>query len=167
MLRPEAAIAATLPVRVETGPGDVDAYLSEMPSKGLTDLAGIHAEYREAAAAFPYEMPPGWSFPSESGLRDIPTTASEGSETSALWERGSGTAEAYLYWQTAVSQAAYEAHLDGDQAGVASLLDTLEAGYRSDVRRTVLEDPAEDFIRIEIAAARNGDFTGLKSVASD
>lgn len=166
IMRPDAAFGAVSPTSIEAVPGGVDAYLAASPTTGITDLAGIHAEYREAAAAFPFELPPGWTFPPESSLRDI-QTSSESSETKAVWERGNGAAEAYLFWQTAVATAAYEAHLRGDQTGVDSLLDTLESGFRSDVRRAVLEDPADELIKVDVAAARSGDFASLKRVAID
>jgi hypothetical protein len=125
---------------------------------------GIHAEYLEAAAKFPFDLPSGRAFPPKSSLQ-YSVTSRTMPETKVMWERGNGIAEVYMFWPCAVATAAYEAHVRGDRVGVESLLDTLEAGYSSDVRRSVLEDPADGFLKVDAAEARTGDFSSLKYVA--
>lgn len=165
VLQPRAAFGASRPSE-EALTADIDSYVAATMRKGLTTLDGIHAEYREAASKFPFALPSGWTFPAESSLTN-PLTSVSSADTEVLWERGNGAAEVYLYWQSAVATEAYEAHLRGDSAQVERSLNQLESGYSSVVRRAVLEDPSDGFLKIEVAAARGGDFKSLKSVAID
>jgi hypothetical protein len=112
----------------------------------FTDIAGVHSEYRDAIAAYPLPLPPGWTFPAESQQRD--------GSVVGQWERGSGQAEAYFYWQRANAVAAYEAYLRGDPTEAERLLDVLAYGYNSPVRKAVLEDPENVFLREALPAAR-------------
>lgn len=168
ILQPAAAFAATPTNSLEKRSDVLSAYIAMTSDSGVTDLNGIRAEYRAAAAIFPLDLPPGWVFPAESSLYNT--------EPDVQWQRGGGAAEAYLYWQSAVATAAYHAYLGGDSSGVEHYLDTLESGYNSAVRRAVLEDVANEFITVKIvtarnadagalAAARRGDFTKLKQVS--
>lgn len=165
IMQPSAAFGAASSDSLEKRPGSIDAYVAATATAGFTDLAGIHAEYRDAVRRFPFDLPDGWTFPPESSLRDIlPSTGSRGAEPS--WQRGNGYAEAYVYWQSAVATAACEAHSRGDLAGVERFLNALESGYKSKVRRAVLEDPEDGFLKIEVNAARRGDFAGLSYSAA-
>lgn len=124
------------------------------------DIHGLRDEYRQAVATFPLSLPDGWSFPPESRKQD------EGA--GVLWEKGSGAAEVYFFWQFAVASAAHEAHTRGDGAQAARLLDILEAGYQTPLRRRIVEDPNGTFIVDVIGPARGAGATarGLASSAN-
>ncbi|MBN9154551.1 MAG: hypothetical protein J0J05_11260 [Microbacterium sp.] len=169
IFQPGTALAAT-GANIEKASGAVDAYVGAIAHGSFTNLSGIHAEYRDAIAKFPFALPKGWAFPPESSLSNTVNVSKErasvvSTDAEVLWERGNGYAEAYLYWQSAVAGAACHAFEAGDAAAVERLLDTLETGYNSSVRLKVLEDPTDEFLRIEIPAARSGNFDMLKSVA--
>lgn len=112
----------------------------------VLDIHGVRAEYRQAIAAFPLNLPDGWSFPPESRKQD------EGS--GVTWEKGNGAAEAYFFWQFAVASAAQEAHLRGEEVEATRFLDVLESGYETPLRRSVVEDPEGVFIAEVIRPAR-------------
>jgi hypothetical protein len=148
---------------IEKHVGAIDAHAAAPPAAGFTDIAGIRDEYRKAIAAFPLLLPAGWVFPPESRLSEA--------EPGMQWERGAAAAEAYFFWQGAVVSEAEAAHARGDEASAARLLDSLEAGYRSSVRRAVLEDPDDGFLGGAtrrggpVHAARNGDFSALRQMS--
>lgn len=130
--------------------------------RGFTDIGGVWAEYRQVIVDYPLSLPVGWSFPAESTQRD--------SVPGGMWEKGSGEAEAYFYWQRAAAAVAYEAHLGGDHEGANHLLDVLEVGYNSSTRRAVIEDPDNIFVTEALRPARSvgtakatssGDFSEL------
>ncbi|WP_341941512.1 hypothetical protein [Microbacterium sp. LWH10-1.2] len=119
---------------------------------GLTDLAGIHAEYLAAVATFPFALPKGVIFPAASSIASA--------SPDARWERGTGRSEAYFFWHEATVSAAEEASARGDVAESHRLLDTLDAGYESNLRKAVWED-AVGLFASKKDLARKGDFKSL------
>ncbi|MDQ1124948.1 hypothetical protein [Microbacterium trichothecenolyticum] len=154
---PVVANAEELPI----DPSEVPEYVEKTVGSGFTDLAGIHQEYREAVASFPFPLPDGQQFPPESSLNDDAPT-SDAVRRRVVWQKGSGVAEAYMYWETATVVAASEAQDRGEFIRAQALLDTLEAGYNSDFRRLVLIDRGNEFVRTQVGAARSGDFGPLR-----
>lgn len=122
---------------------------------GLTDLAGIHAEYLSAIAAFPFVLPAGAVFPAASSLRD--------SVSGEMWERGAGEAEAYFFWHDATVSAAEDAANRGNDDEARQLLSALESAFKSAKRQAVWED-TDEVLSSRIAKAKKGDFSALSGL---
>ena len=120
-----------------------DGTTAEM--EAFLDVNGVRAEYQQAIATFPLNLPDGWSFPPDSRVPDRP---------GVMWEKGSGVAEAYFFWQFAVASAAHEAHMRGEEAEAGRFLDVLESGYRTSLDRKIVEDPDGAFLVEVIGPAR-------------
>lgn len=157
-----SAFAADANTSAEPELRSSEEFLRAMPSAGVTDLEGIHAEYVEAVAAFPFPLPPGFAFPAKSGLENIAPSFMP-NDVPVVWRRGNGYAEVFMYWQSAMATAVLNAHSRDDEEEVSRILDSLENGYNSAVRRAVLEDPDNAFIKNHLAPARGGDFSELES----
>lgn len=143
---------------------EIDQYLSSVSKPGFTDLAGIRAEYLDASVNFPFALPAGGTFPANSSLRNSDSDSDRKMEPET-WERGIGIAEAYFVWQAATVSAAHHAQSDGNSVESNRLLDALDAGYASPVRKAILEDPDGHFPSA-IDQARKGDFTSLAGLAA-
>lgn len=138
-----AATSSAVPINKSAVPPGPDSF---------TDLAGIHAEYRNAVETFPFELPSGVSFPRVSSYRDaVPAS---------LWERGNGEAEAYFFWHNETAAAAKNAYSSANATEANRLLDFLDAGYASPTRRSVWQDTDATF-PMALERARNGDFGSL------
>ncbi|WP_156458812.1 hypothetical protein [Microbacterium sp. Leaf179] len=134
--------------------------MPELKRHGLMDLDGLRAEYRDAVSTFPFALPEGYAFPAESQSGE--------SLRGSVWEVGAGHAEAYCFWQASMVTAAYEADLAHDSAKADGLLRALEAGYDSQTRRVVLEDPGNYFVEHALEGATSaGSDTQSNSVESD
>lgn len=119
------------------------------------DGEAVEDEFHAAAAAFPLELPDGYTWPTET-LRPFGTVSE--------YQRGTGAAEAYLYWEAATATAAYADHRIGDPASVAHL-EALVDGYASPVR-SMYFDPEQpgtdsDYYRSVIEPALDGNFDPL------
>jgi hypothetical protein len=125
----------------------------------MVDLASINEEYQAATVTFPFELPPHWSFPHESGLLEIaPET---------LWEVGTGRSQAYMMWQAAIVDAAESASANGDNDEAERLLHLLENAYDSATRQDAIEDPQGNIMTEAIEAARATDESDGVSAEAD
>lgn len=126
---------------------------SEIPTASdhqdtFVSIERIWEEYAEAVRTWPFALPDGQALPAHSGLRDEP-------DIPARWERGCGAAEAYLVWSTLTASAAHSAFAGGDTVTANRYLDSLISAYDSDIRRAVLEDPEQLFLRDIVLPARH------------
>lgn len=146
---------ASLPIGASAATKDATpdaAGIAQTRSKGITNLAGVHAEYRDAISSFPFDLPPGVSFPPESNLRD--STPGEN------WEIGNGRAEAYMFWHSATVAAAVAARDGGDPKESDRLLSMLNDGFNSKTRADIWIDPDESF-QSALREARKGNANDL------
>ncbi|MBN9158398.1 MAG: hypothetical protein JST25_12870 [Actinobacteria bacterium] len=153
---------------VETSSGAIDAYVSKTRFSGIATLLEIQEEYRRVVPIFPLVLPANWSFPDDPGLG--------APDPKMLWERGNGVVAAYLIWQSAIVNEAYEGHKRGDSGQKDHFLNVLEAAYATDVRKAVILDDDNVFIngtkatqrttasRSPLQAAREGDFAPMRSL---
>lgn len=116
----------------------------------------VEDEFHAAAAAFPLALPERYTWPTE---------LSRSLGTVTEFERGTGVAEAYLYWEAAHATAAYADHFNGDAAAATAHLEQLVEGYASPVR-SMSVDPEQpgtdsDYYRAVLEPALNGDFDAL------
>jgi hypothetical protein len=81
-----------------------------------------------------------------------------------MWEKGSGVAEAYFFWQFAVASAAHDAYLQSKEAEAANFLDVLESGYKTSLRLKIVDDPEGAFVADVIGPARGGNAAARGSV---
>lgn len=108
-------------------------------------------EYERLLPAFPFTMPPGYRLPAASawplqvGERAIP------------WALG----EQYFTWRGAVASSAVSAHECGDEVTRDELLNDIRDSYRSDLRRSIIDDPNEGYIVDVIEPALHGDLSEL------
>jgi hypothetical protein len=120
-----------------------------------SNLEGIHHEYTNAAASWPFALPAGYRMPPQSQLTDPPGEA-------AKWEVGSGLAEAYLNWSTLMAISVIAASRRGDRSAVSERLNALRSGYQYAVRRAILEDPDGAYLTHVITPAMDrADYTTL------
>lgn len=150
----EAQPERALPAVAETTPVSMDEYMASLSSEGYTDIVGVHDEYRRAVAIFPLPLPEGYAFPAESREKE--------DETGMRFTLGTGEVEAYTYWASATTRAAYDAHISGDTATANRHLDALEAGYDSPVGRASIDDPDRGFINDGVNPAREGNYRVLQ-----
>jgi hypothetical protein len=156
-----AGHSTAAPSLAVTRPVSVDEYVRRMPPSGdstaqTTTLSGVHDEYRTAVSIFPLQLPAGYAFPAQSSATD--PAGAPGSRFSA----GTGAAEAYFFWQNATAAAAYSAFLQGDHARSHQLLNALEAGYATGVRRMYWQDLNDGFLVHSIEPGHNGNFLPLR-----
>lgn len=123
---------------------------------GYTDLAGVQKEYAAAIAAFPFSLPAGTSFPLVSRYEDP--------VGDALWERGIGTSEAFLFWEKTTVQAAHDAYSRGEMQDADRFMDTLMTAYSSPVRAAAVQD-ADGYLWDSMNDARRGDYRTLVVLA--
>lgn len=120
------------------------------------DGEGVDDEFHAAAATFPLALPDGYTWPTE-----LPRSLGSVTE----YQRGTGAAEAYLYWEAATATAAYADHRSGEPDDVAAHLEALVDGYASPVRSMYFdpEQPGTDteYYRSVIEPALNGNFDPL------
>lgn len=113
--------------------------------------AEVEDEFHAAAAAFPLDLPAGYTWP---------TGLSRSLGTVAEYQRGTGVAEAYLYWEAAHATAAYAADYNGSPGAVAAHIDELVDGYASPIRSMYVdpEEPGTDseYYRSVLEPALNG-----------
>lgn len=118
--------------------------------------AEVEDEFHAAAAAFPFDLPDGYVWPSE-----LPRSLGTVTE----FERGTGVAEAYLYWEAAHATAAYADHLVGDATAATAQLEQLIDGYASPIRSMYVdsEQPGtdSDYYLSVLEPALDGDFDPL------
>lgn len=114
------------------------------------DSAAVEDEFHAAGAEFPLALPDGYVWPT--GLDRSLGTVME-------FQRGTGVAEAYLYWEAAHATAAYADYRNGDPDAAAHV-DALVAGYASPVRSMYIdpEQPGIDseYYRAVLEPALNG-----------
>lgn len=156
-----AGHSTAAPSLAVTRPVSVDEYVRRMPPSGdstaqTTALSGVHDEYRTAVSVFPLQLPTGYAFPAQSSA--IYPAGASGSRFSV----GTGAAEAYFFWQNATAAAAYSAFLRGDRAASHQLLNAVEAGYATAVRKMCWEDPGDGYIVHSIEPGHNGNFLPLR-----
>lgn len=108
--------------------------------EGVTDLAGVQAEYAETVQRWPFALPDGFVMPPVSRLSD-------GGGARSYWSHGSGVAEAYLYWSEATAGAAYAAYRTGAEGLSGEHLDALVSVYDSQLVRSVIDDPERNYVR--------------------
>lgn len=117
---------------------DNDEALSE-ESAAVTDLEGIHAEYRSEVAAWPLELPDGYTLPVESSLVNP-------AESRVEWELGAGRAEALENWTVLTAFAAYAAQQRGDERTARASLSRLSSAYRGSLAKSVVDDPQRGYL---------------------
>jgi hypothetical protein len=113
--------------------------------------AEVEDEFHAAAAAFPLDLPAGYTWPTEMS-RSLGTVTE--------WQRGTGVAEAYLYWEAAHATAAYAAWRSGDMVSAVAQVEVLVDGYASAIR-SMYVDPEEagtdsEYYRSVLEPALNG-----------
>lgn len=148
------------PPVVESPAADpVAAFVDEFgPGTDTVWLTGaeVEDEFHAAAAAFPLDLPDGYTWP---------TGLSRSLGTVAEFERGTGVAETYLYWEAAHATTAYADHLTGDADAATAHLEQLVEGYASPIR-SMYVDPEQpgtdsDYYRAVLEPALNGNFDPL------
>ena len=118
----------------------------------LPTIEQARADYRDCAKRFPWPMPDGYTLPPESQLL-------VGHEHVPDWFNP--LVEVYCFWRGATAVAARAAHARGDAVKAFILLDTIADTYGSDLRTSVIEDPAEGYLSVAIAPAQRGDYSVL------
>lgn len=162
-----AVVPSPLP---ERDPASVDEYVDrfsysaeDYADSEWLDNGGVEAEFREAAVAFPFELPERYWWPETSWLAS--------SSDPARSEPGSGVVQAYFFWQMATATAAYADHLRGDEAAASDHLAALADGYASPVRSMYLdpEQPGTEssYYQGVIETAMQGDWDALVEVEVD
>lgn len=115
------------------------------------DSAAVEDEFHAAGAAFPLALPDGYVWPT--GLDRSLGTVME-------FQRGTGVAEAYLYWEAAHATAAYADYRNGDLDAATAHVEELVDGYASPVRSMYIdpEHPGIDseYYRAVLEPALNG-----------
>lgn len=118
--------------------------------------AEVEDEFHAAAAAFPLDLPAGYTWPT--GLSRSLGTVTE-------YQRGTGVAEAYLYWEAAHATAAYADSRSGDMVSAVAQVEVLVDGYASPIRSMYVdpEEPGTDseYYRSVLEPALNGDLEPL------
>ena len=109
-------------------------------------------EYRDAAATFPNDLPPGIEFPSR-----IP----DAYDPAAASEPGVGESIANFYWICAWQSAFIDAQAVEDSAGEEAALDSLESWKSTDFYQDHYEDPGDLWTKLMLEPARAGDATEL------
>lgn len=132
---------------IETVPGTVDELLE---GAGLGDGGGygttrytheqVDEEYVFAASIWPWALPPGWGFPKNRGVADVP---------GAHWN-GMGVQAAFSKWAATALDVVEAGDLEPAEAN--ALLDELEAATRILLEKGVLSDRA--FIARDIEPLR-------------
>lgn len=110
----------------------------------------VHEEYRRHTATFPYALPRGYRFPSRPEWPD-----EAGGYYEALFH-------VYHDWRRATATAAYSAYLRDDCSRAEALLARIESTYSDELRRVIIDDPENGYLRDAIWPAYNGDYTMLK-----
>lgn len=122
----------------------------------LISVAEVEDECHEAAAAFPLELPDGYTWPSG---------PSRSYGNASQWECGTGVAETYSYWEAAQVTAAFADWSAGDEDAASEHLEALVSGYASPVPSLYVdpEHPGTDseYHRTVIEPAMRGYFSPI------
>lgn len=109
-----------------------------------------HDEYRRLSTTWPWELPHGYRMPGES-------RQPERTEMPTFW----ALSELYFYWRGATATAAQAAHLRGDTSRSRRLLDRIRQSYSESITRSIVDDPASEYIADAVLPASHGDFSVL------
>ncbi len=138
---------AVLGGTITTVPGTVDELLEVAAlddEGGYGDIRYTHEqvdeEYVAAASIWPWRLPPGWGFPKNRGVADVP---------GAHWN-GMGVQAAFSKWAATALDVVEAGDLEPDEAN--ALLDELESATRILLDEGVLSDRA--FIARDIEPLR-------------
>ncbi len=134
-----------------------DAFMSGLTphEDRFLDLEGALALHTAAAAAFPFALPAGWSFPADPGYYDRPEDGDNWSSKLILmrvWEY-------WNYANVAEARAAWEA---GDEDAALGYLDIVREGFLSPVFPVNYDGVPEDWYEGSHGAFRDGDFAGFE-----
>lgn len=129
-------------------------FMQASPENALTrPLEGILVFYTDAATAFPFPLPDGYSFPVDPGFYDRPEDGPNWSEVMAfnrIWN----------YWEYANADAARAAHVAGDDATATRYLDVIRDGYLSAAfPNNYVGTPAADWYAGKFGDMREGDYS--------
>ena len=117
--------------------------------EGQMAADAMNQEYRDAVAAFPFELPTGVEFPAS--VDDC-----QAGET-WVYQTGYGEMKAYFFAETAWACAAIKAHASGD-AGESHALDMMQQVHASPGFQAYFEDPDGQWQKV-LDKARLGDYT--------
>ncbi len=130
----------------------------EVLADGVTDYAGISAEYQRAIDSFPLPLPEGFTFPTEyqGGPPSEPTQ----------YEAGNGYITPYFLAQCAYGSAAITAHVGGDEdAATENLHLAIDVTY-TEAFDMFVEDPSRGFVTGVLEPALDGNYGPLTSWSS-
>lgn len=131
-----------------------DTYMQANPHHMLhRDLDGILEYYRDAATAFPFPLPQGYSFPADPGYYDRP-------EDGPNWAEVTTANRIWAYFEFANVQAAKAAFDRGDEDAAAGYLDVVRDAYLSEAfPNNYVGTPPQDLYNLVYSGMRQGDFT--------
>lgn len=117
-------------------------------------LDGVRALHVDAATAFPFPLPPGWTFPADPGYYDDSADGPNWSSKLALgrvWE----------YWNYANVTEAHAAWDSGDEATALAYLDVVRDGFLSPVFPVNFDGNAEAWYEGVHGGFRDGDYSNI------
>lgn len=130
----------------------------EVLADGVTDYAGISAEYQRAVDSFPLPLPDGFSFPAEyqGGPPSEPTQ----------YEAGNGYITPYFLAQCAYGSEAINAHEGGDEEAASENLHLVIDVTYTEAFDMFVEGPSRGFVTSVLEPALDGNYGPLTSWSS-